>query len=147
MARVKMDIVETVRKCVNRPTQSCCSNALFNTILLLIHLIGKDWKTTKELCEDAMFANCNEARVYLYRLKDRGVLESRKIYDGEAIWKINEDVLKNKHMDLIQLKRLLYIHLDICSEYYSTGVLKKPAKEEEEELEEEEWEEEEWEEE
>jgi hypothetical protein len=140
MARVKMDIVETVRKCVNRPTQSCCSNALFNTILLLIHLIGKDWKTSKELCEDAMFANCNEARVYLYRLKDRGVLESRKIYDGEAIWKINEDVLKNKHMDLIQLKRLLYMHLDMCNEYYSTGVLKKPVVEEE--LEEEDWEEE-----
>ena len=127
-----MDIVETVRKCVNRPTQSCCSNALFNTILLLIHLIGKDWKTTKELCEDAMFANCNEARVYLYRLKDRGALETRKIYGGEAIWKINEDVLKDKHIDLIQLKRLLYMHLDICNEYYRTGVLKKPMVEEEE---------------
>jgi hypothetical protein len=145
MVKVEMDIVETVRKCVDRPTISCCSNALFNTILLLIHLIGKDWKTTKELCEDAMFTNCNEARVYLYRLKNRGVLESRKIYGGEAIWKINEDVLKYKHMDLRQLKRLLYMHLDICSEYYSTGVLKKPV--EEEELEEEEWEEEEWEEE
>jgi hypothetical protein len=142
MARVKMDIVETVRKCVDRPTQKCCSNALFNTILLLIHLIGKDWKTTKELCEDAMFTNCNEARVYLYRLKNRGVLESRKIYGGEAIWKINEEVLKDKHMDL---RRLLYMHLDICNEYYRTGVLKKPV--EEEELEEEEWEEEEWEEE
>ena len=146
MVKVEMDIVETVRKCVNRPTQSCCSNALFNTILLLIHLIGKDWKATKELCEDAMFANCNEARVYLYRLKGRGVLESRKIYGGEAIWKINEDVLKNKHMDLIQLKRLLYMHLDICNEYYRTGVLKKPVVEEEEEFEEE-FEEEDWEEE
>jgi len=134
-----MDIVETVRKCVNRPTQSCCSNSLFNTILLLIHLIGKDWKTTKELCEDAMFANCNEARVYLYRLKGRGVLESRKIYGGEAIWKINEDVLKDK--DLRQLQRLLYMHLDMCNEYYRTGVLKKPVVEEEE-IEEEDWEEE-----
>jgi len=132
-----MDIVETVRRCVDRPTPSCCSYALFNTILLLLRLIGKDWKTTKELCEEAMFTNCNEARVYLYKMKKKGLVKTGKLYDRQTIWKINEDILKDKHMDLRQLKRLLYMHLDICSEYYRTGVLKKPVVEEEEEFEEE----------
>jgi hypothetical protein len=142
MVKVEMDIVETLRKCVNRPTQSCCSYTLFNSCVILWYLVvSREWLATKEICERAGFRNCNEARTYLYRMKKKGLLKTSKLYDGQTIWQISEDILKNKHMDLRQLKRLLDKYYGMCKEYYRTGVLKKPV--EEEELEEEEdWEEE-----
>jgi hypothetical protein len=153
MVKVEMDIVETLRKCIDKPTQSCCSYTLFNSCVILWHLVvsrirGVEWLATKEICERAGFRNCNEARTYLYRMKKKGLLKTSKLYDRQTIWRISEDILKDKHMDLRQLKRLLDKYYGMCKEYYKTGVLKKPKAhvEEEEELEEE-WEEEEWEEE
>ena len=142
MVKVEMDIVETLRKCVNRPTQSCCSYTLFNSCVILWYLVvSREWLATKEICERAGFRNCNEARTYLYRMKKKGLLKTSKLYDGQTIWQISEDILKNKHMDLRQLKRLLDKYYGMCKEYYRTGVLKKPVEEEEFE-EEEDWEEE-----
>lgn len=152
MVKVEVDIVETLRRCIDNPTPSCCSYALFNSCVILWHLVvskikGVEWLATKEICERAKFRNCNEARTYLYRMKKKGLVKTSKLYDGQTIWQINEDILKDKHMDLRGLRRLLDTYYNMCKEYYETGVLKKPAKEEEEELEEEEWEEEDWEEE
>lgn len=145
MVKVEMDIVETLKKCIDKPTQSCCSYTLFNSCVILWHLVvsrirGVEWLTTKEICERGGFRNCNEARTYLYRMKKKGLLKTSKLYDRQTIWRINEDILKDKHMDLRQLRRLLDTYYNMCKEYYRTGVLKKPV--EEEELEEEEWEEE-----
>lgn len=141
-----MDIVETLKRCIDKPRQSCCSYALFNSCVILWHLVvsrikGVEWLATKEICENAGFRNCNEARTCLYRMKKKGLLKTSKLYDGQTIWQINEDILKYKHMDIRQLKRLLDKYYDMCKEYYKTGVLKKPVVEEEEEFEEE-WEEE-----
>ena len=137
-----MDIVESVKRCVDSPSVSCCSRRLYGTIILLWHLIyAKNWLTTKELCERAKFHNCNEARVYLYRLKERGVVITDKIHTGETIWRINEEALRKT--DPRTFIRLLTLHYNICTEYYKTGNLKKPI--EKEDIEEEEFEEEDWE--
>jgi hypothetical protein len=92
--------------------------------------------TTRELCDNARFRNCNEARTYLYRLKKRGIVETSKIYTGETIWRINDEALKK--IDPRVFLRILSLHYDMCMEYYRTGNLKKPV---EEDIEEEEFEE------
>jgi len=141
--RARIDIIETVKLCVNRPTQKCCSRALYGIVVLLWYLVnskinGIEWMTTRELCNKARFRNCNEARTYLYRLKKRGIVEARKIYTRETIWRISEEVLKK--MDLRPQLRLLTLHYNMCTEYYKTGNLRKPEDIEEEEFEEEDWE-------
>ena len=144
--RAKIDITETVKLCVNRPTQKCCSRALYSIVVLLWYLVnskinGIEWMTTRELCNKARFRNCNEARTYLYRLKKKGIVEAGKIYTRETIWRISEEVLKK--IDSRAFLRLLARHYNMCSEYYKTGNLRKPVEEdveEEEEFEEEDWE-------
>jgi hypothetical protein len=79
--------------------------------------------------------------VYLYRLRERGVVITDKIHTGETIWRINEEVLRK--VDPRVFLRLLSLHYDMCMEYYKTGNLKKPV--EKEDIEEEEFEEEDWE--
>ena len=134
-----MDIVESVRRCVDNPSVSCCSRRLYGTIVLLWYLVvAKNWLTTKELCDKAKFRNCNEARAYLYRLRERGVVITDKIHTGETIWRINEEALRK--MDSRVFLRLLTLHYNMCTEYYKTGNLKKPI--EKEDIEEEEFEEE-----
>lgn len=91
----------------------------------------------------AKFRNCNEARVYLYRLKERGVVIADKIHTGETIWRINEEALRKT--DPRAFIKLLTLHYDMCTEYYKTGNLKKPVEEDIEEEFEEEFEEEDWE--
>jgi hypothetical protein len=141
LPRPRMDVVESVKRCVDNPSVSCCSRRLYGTIVLLWYLIyAKNWLTTRELCSNARFRNCNEARVYLYRLKKRGIVETSKIHTNETIWRINEEALKK--MDPRAFLRLLTLHYNMCTEYYKTGNLKKPVEEdiEEEEFEEEAWE-------
>jgi hypothetical protein len=136
LPRPKMDIIESVKRCVDNPSPGCCSRRLYATIVLLWYLANtKKWLTTRELCGKARFRNCNEARVYLYRLKERGIVVTNKIHTGETIWRLNEEALK--HMDPRAFLRLLTRHYNMCTEYYKTGNL-KPLKEdiEEEEFEE-----------
>jgi hypothetical protein len=126
LPRPRMDIVESVKRCVDNPSVSCCSRRLYGTIVLLWYLIyAKNWLTTRELCERAKFRNCNEARVYLYRLRERGVVITDKIHTGETIWRINEEVLKR--VDPRVFLRLLTLHYNMCTEYYRTRVLRKPV--------------------
>jgi hypothetical protein len=146
--RTNIDIIETVKLCINRPTQKCCSRALYSIVILLWYLVnskinGIEWMTTRELCDNARFRNCNEARTYLYRLKKRGIVENSKIYTSETIWRINGEVLKKT--DPRTLLRLFTLHYNMCTEYYKTGNLKKRVNEVKEDIEEEEFEEEAWE--
>jgi hypothetical protein len=121
-----MDIVESVKRCVDNPSVSCCSRRLYGTIVLLWYLIyAKNWLTTRELCSNARFRNCNEARVYLYRLREKGVVITDKIHTGETIWRINEEILRK--MDPRAFIKLLTLHYNMCTEYYKTGNLKKPV--------------------
>ena len=140
--RTEIDIIETVKLCINRPTQKCCSRALYSIVILLWYLVnnkinGIEWITTRELCNKARFRNCNEARTHLYRLKKKNIVESIKMYTRETAWRINEKVLK---MDPRAQLRLLTLHYNMCTEYYKTGNLKKPIVEDED-IEEEEFEE------
>jgi hypothetical protein len=81
---------------------------------------GIKWMTTRELCDNARFRNCNEARTYLYR--KRGIVETSKIYTNETIWRINEEALKK--IDPRTHLRLLTLHYNMCTEYYKTSNLK-----------------------
>ena len=99
------------------------------TTILLWHLItakteGKEWLTTKEVCERIRVKKCHRARTYLYRLKKYGLVKTSKLFDRQTIWQINNTILKN--IDIEQLKTLLVTHYIICKEYRKTGVLKKP---------------------
>jgi hypothetical protein len=128
LPRLKMDIVESVRRCVDNPSVSCCSRNFFGIIILLWHLVyANDWLTTKELCKKAKFRRCNRARVYLYKLKKKGVVITSKIHTGETIWRVNERALKGVYPS--ELLELLTQHYKICKEYYKTGSLKKPVEE------------------
>jgi len=147
-----MDIIESVRRCVDNPSPGCCSRRLYATIVLLWYLTKTEkWLTTRELCGEARFRNCNEARAYLYRLKERGIVITNKIHTGETIWRLSEEVLKK--IDSRTFLKLLTRHYNMCTEYYKTGNLRKPVekkpvekKEQKEFEEEEDWEEEDWEE-
>jgi len=132
MPRPKINVVESVKRCVDNPSVGCCSRNLFGTIVLLYYLVKyatENWLTTRELCKKSKFRNCNLARVYLYRLKKRGIVETSKIYTNETIWRINKKVLKNIDHDIFL--SLVYDHYKMCREYYKTGNLKKPTEKEE----------------
>jgi hypothetical protein len=127
MVKIKIDIIETFRRCIENPTVTCCSYGLVATNIILWHLAKtKGWLTTKEICNKAKFRSCNKARVYMYKLKEKGIVKTSKLFDNQTIWQINENILKNKDIDLKQLQRLLNTHYIMCLEYYKTGILKKP---------------------
>ena len=125
LPRPKIEIVESVKKCIDNPSISCCSRGFFNTIVLLWHLVHTEgWLTTKELCKKVKSKNCNKTRVYLYKLKKKNIVITSKIYSGETIWKINDKVLKG--LDRSDFLNLLVLHYKMCKEYYKSGNLKKP---------------------
>jgi hypothetical protein len=124
LPRPKIEIVESVKRCIDNPSISCCSRGFFNTTVLLWHLVhAEGWLTTKELCKKVKSRNCNKIRVYLYKLKKKKVVITSKIHSGETIWNINDKVLRG--LDRSDFLNLLILHYKMCREYYR-GNLKKP---------------------
>jgi len=125
VAKRNVDIIGTMEVCLKSFTPECCSYGFWDTLAIIHYFIinrlkfRRVWLTTTEICKGLGFRDCNRVRVYLYRLKRYGVLETRRLYINKTIWKLNKDALIKDHSyTLEQVMDMIFTYVATCRKYH-----------------------------
>jgi len=125
VAKRNVDIIETMKVRLKSLTPECCSYGFWDTLAIIYCFIinklkfRRVWLTTTEICKGLGFRDCNRVRVYLYRLKRYGILETRRLYINKTIWRPNKDALIKDHSyTLEQVMDMIFTYVATCRKYH-----------------------------